>query len=245
MGSLWLPFYYERKVDILNLNNFIQQFQQNIIYDKSGLKQGCISLKPLEYYLPNGINRKSCIHITGDEEVGKTSLGLEFAYRNPDYIFIYIDTYFKVKKEDVPDNVYLFRTNRIEDIINYLGELKNLSADYIIIDSISNLLLPIEQGSHQQYVTQRYSYFNNAMRRIIQMCCKLNICLILFNTLNGNGKPSNLSSQILYQCTMSIVILEKILDGKNYWLNLRADKWLTRADEDSNCTILLTGKGGY
>lgn len=242
-----LPLLLQRKkVDILELNKFIQQFQQNIVLQSNGLRQGCLELKPLDCFIPEGINRKACIHIAGDEEVGKTSLGLEFAYRNPDYIFIYVDTYFKLQEKDVPDNVYLFRTNKIEDIINYLNELENRAADYIIIDSISNLLLQIEQGRNVGYVTQRYLAFNNEMIKVIEKCCNLNICLILFNTINGNGVPSNFSSQLKYRCSLDILLLEKVKGENCYWLNIRADKCKTASiTADGNTrTILLTGQGG-
>lgn len=230
----------------MELFKMIQGFQQNIIkYNSNGILEGCVPLKPLDCYLPNGLNRKACIHIVGDEEVGKTSLALEFAYRNPDYIFIYVDTYFKIKEEDVPDNVYLFRSNSIEEIIAYLNTLEKKSADYIIIDSISNLVLPVEQNNgYSQYISQRYKYFNTAIIGIINLCCNLNICLILFNTINGNGRASNCSTQILFQCSMSVTILNKVQEGNYYWLNLRADKWPTRTREDSNSSILLTGQGG-
>lgn len=228
----------------MELFKMIQGFQQNIIrYDSNGMLEGYVQLKPLDCYLPNGLNRKSCIHIAGDEEVGKTSLALEFAYRNPDYIFIYVDTYFKIKQESVPDNVYLFRSNSIEEIIAYLNTLEKKSADYIIVDSISNLVLQIEQGSYSQYVSHRYTHFNTAMINIIQLCCNLNICLILFNTINGNGRASNYSTQILFQCSMSITILNKVQEGNNYYLNLIANKWPTRTRLDPNSTILLTGQG--
>lgn len=231
----------------MELNSFIQQFQhkQNISYQSNGIAQGYLQLKPLDYYLPRGINRKACIHIAGSEEVGKTSLGLEFAYRNPDYIFIYIDTYFKLQEKDIPDNVYLFRSNNVAEISAYLNTLESKSADFVMIDAISNLLLPQEQGSHSQYINSRYLHFNIALTKIIQKCCNLNICLILLNTLNTNGSPSNYSTQIRHLCSLDLEILNKEKQSdNNYTIEIDAKKWLTRTTEDSSHnTILLTGKG--
>ena len=231
----------------MELNSFIQQFQhkQNISYQSNGIAQGYLQLKPLDYYLPRGINRKACIHIAGSEEVGKTSLGLEFAYRNPDYIFIYIDTYFKLQEKDIPDNVYLFRSNNVAEISAYLNTLESKSADFIMVDAISNLLLPAEQCSHTQYINNRYVHLNIELTKVIEKCCNLNICLILFNTLNANGSPFNYSTQLKYRCSLDLEILSKEKqDNDSYIIEMDAKKWLTRTIEDSSHkTILLTGQG--
>jgi predicted ATP-dependent serine protease len=228
----------------MKLNNLIQQLQKNKnIVNISSQSKGCLYLKPLDYFIPNGINRKSCIHIAGDEDVGKTSLALEFAYRNPDNIFIYVDTYFKLKEENIPDNVYIFRSNSITDIIVYLNTLENKSADFLIIDSLANLILPIEETRDLGYVKQRYLQFNSELIKIIEKSCNLNICLILLNTINGKGCPSNYSTQIKFRCVLDLLVLDKERNGQNYVINIEAKKCKTASIEDNTKTILLTGKG--
>lgn len=228
----------------MEMNKIIQQLVKNKnIYNINQKPKGALLLKPLENCIPEGLSRKTCIHIAGDEEVGKTSLALEFAYRNPNNIFIYIDTYFKLQEVNVPDNVYLFRTNSIEEIINYLNKLENKAADYLIIDSISNLLLPIEQTRDLGYVSLRYNEFNNAMIKIIEKCCNLNICLMLLNTINGKGVPSYFSSQLKYRCSFNILIEDKVKEEKYYRVNIKVGKFNTDINQYDIKSLLLTGKG--
>lgn len=232
----------------MEINKIIQQIQyeERVFNLHSIAKQGNIIINPLEGFMPEGISKKACIHIAGDEEVGKTSLGLEFAYRNPDKIVIYIDTYFKLQPENVPDNMYIFRSNKVEEIMEYLKKLRNRTADLIIIDAISNLLLPEEQhhSMASAYIAQRFNAFNTSLIKIITRCCTINACLILLNTINGSGVPSNYSTQIKYQCSLDLLLTEKRKDGDNYWVTLVADKCKTYdLGKNRSRTILLTGQG--
>lgn len=182
-----------------------------------------IFLNIFKDYLPKGISNNSCIHISGGEESGKTSLALEIANKNPENTFIYIDTYFELTEEKLPNNMYLFRSNDINVILDFLNSLSKNVVDFLIIDSISNLILK-EEIESISYIKNRYEYFNAAIMKIISKCCSLNICLILFNTLNGNGNPSNFSIQIKKQCLLDISILNTEENENEYILSLLTNK---------------------
>lgn len=206
-------------------------------------QKNLIHLRPLNVFTPNGIDPKTVIHIAGD--IGKTSLALECVYRNSNKLFLYVDTYFKIKNEETADNMYLFRTNNMNDIILYLNELNPKDFDFIIIDSLQNLSFSEElEGNMNNYITGRYILFQNSLIKILNKCSDLNIPLILLNTLKDDGKPFNLSIQLLYQYSMDLRIESLIKKGDYYYLAINSQKNVYRTyDTPTNNNIILLGKG--
>ena len=105
------------------------------------------NLYPLEDFFPNGISNNPLIHISGDIEIGKTSLALEIMYKNPDKTFLYIDTYFQLQEYQLSKNSILFKSNIIEEITSFINIIDNNILDYIILDGMSNLISEEEFSS--------------------------------------------------------------------------------------------------
>ena len=120
------------------------------------------NLYPLEDFFPNGISNNPLIHISGDIEIGKTSLALEIMYKNPDKTFLYIDTYFQLQEYQLSKNSILFKSNIIEEITSFINIIDNNILDYIILDGMSNLISEEEFSSSSNiYIDNRYIKLNN------------------------------------------------------------------------------------
>ena len=179
------------------------------------------NLYPLEDFFPNGISNNPLIHISGDIEIGKTSLALEIMYKNPDKTFLYIDTYFQLQEYQLSKNSILFKSNIIEEITSFINIIDNNILDYIILDGMSNLISEEEFSSSSNiYIDNRYIKLNNWIKEILNICLNKKITLIIFNTINGKGQAYNYSSQINQLCSLDLKIIDKKYNFNNGLYNL-------------------------
>jgi archaellum biogenesis ATPase FlaH len=202
-------------------------------------------LYPLDVFMPNGISNTPFIHIYGDTEIGKTSLGLELTYRNYNNTFLYVDTYFQLYPNQLIDNTQLFKSNIQEEIYSYVELIEKNTLDYIILDSFSNTISLLElQSSTNYYINRRYEKLNNWLKSFIELCSSKNITVIVMNTINSNNKPYSFSTQLNKLCALDLKIENKVYNNDNtYTISLIANKNKFRNyyTKDSY-EILLKGK---
>lgn len=213
---------------------------------KKLIKSNIENLFPLEKFIPNGISNYPFIHISGDSEIGKTSLALEIIYRNPNKTFLYIDTYFQITESHLNDNMQFFKSNIKEEIYSFIESIEEGTLDYIIIDSFSNLISIDELKNNTDiYIENRYLLLNDWLKKFLELCTSKKITLIVMNTLNWKGEPYNFSNQIKQLCSLDLKIINKVYnDNNSYTITLIANKNKYRDFYTQNeYEILLNGKG--
>lgn len=182
------------------------------------INQTKIKLNPLEYFIPNGLNEKSVIMISSKEDSGKTLLAINLAIENPESLFLYIDTTFKLKADIIPNNMYIFSSNDINDIKEYINSLNKNNIDFIMIDSLNNLKL-------NETETEYYIEFNKELMNLIQICSDINCCLILFNGLNMNNNPFGLNLKNIKQISLLLNIIDFNFDNKELTFKVLKNKF--------------------
>ena len=165
-------------------------------------------INPLNDFFPRGITKGSIIQIVGDVESGKTSFAYDIIKLNNDKIFMYIDTYFTATPPNL-ENIFLVRTNLENEIISIIENLPINSVDVLIIDSASNILLNDEEN--------RITSFTDFFMKLATLLASKKISCILVNTLNGTGKPSNMSYQATFQLAASFFISCTFEEDKNIY----------------------------
>lgn len=176
------------------------------------VNQNYIEMAPFGSLLPNGVSPNSFIHIYGDNDVGKTSLALEIAFKNRDKIFVFIDTYNSLSSlSKVPDNVFIISTNDIDEIIMLLEDTPLDCFDGVILDSINNLTSKQEK--------KRLSEIETGIYRLLSYTSGHNKILIAINGILMDGKPYCFSRRISLLCGLNINIVSSKLN-KDMTINM-------------------------
>lgn len=153
------------------------------------------------------IRKNAMVHIYGGESTGKTTFVLDLIKKNPDKIFLYIDTYGNITH--VPDNCFLFRTNKEKDIVEALENIDRNMVDCIIIDSYSNILSEEENWDSETHIVMQ-----KALERIHNIISNKNAVFILINTLNGKGKAFNRNQYLSINSICELELLNYDYDEK-------------------------------
>lgn len=152
-----------------------------------------ITIKLLDEVI-NFRNIKSFIHIAN--KTGSTELALEIA-RKEEKPVMYIDTLNSIHSDmNIPKNLYIFNTNRYEDILDFISMLSKHDIKMIIINSIDNIIFPEEEDNFK-YTKERYKLFNSYIRILIEKAFLKEICVIGFNRYSEySEQPYCYSSQL-------------------------------------------------
>lgn len=125
----------------MNLNDYI-----NKEYNKRQRPLLNTNIKELDNILDGGIELGRLIEISGQPDIGKTTLLFDIIENiDNSKIVLYIATsskslqYLYKRKLDLKNNVIILISNREEEIIDYLNKTIN-NIDLIMIDSISDIL---------------------------------------------------------------------------------------------------------
>lgn len=195
---------------------------------KNEIPSGNIMLNGLEQFTPEGILKRSMISIYGDVDSGKSRLALDLIKKNPDKLFIYVDTHNSNSK--TLDNMYLLKSNKVSEINSALESMSDI--DVIIIDTINNIVSQEEDsGSFSQSIVYN-QILNDFLINLHTFAFRNNIIVIVINEANNyNGEitprgPMNLRylSSLIIKCGVNKMDTDKNNNITALHLSLNSEK---------------------